>query len=627
MTGRLTVSAAIAVAILAVSVAGCSSPAPALTDRDTLLIADFSNATGDAALDDALKPAATLMLQQTPFLTIVPDQRVQRVLRAMQRPADDPVAGDTGREICKRAGARAMLEGSAATSGSQVMVTLAVIDCQSGAALAKEEVRAAGKDQVLAQLGAGLKNLRRRLGEPSPTLQKYDAPVAEAMTGSIDAMREFGLGLRARATRGDEASVPFFIQAVGRDVNFAVAYAKLAVVTGNIGRIDEARDYTKKAWDLRARMTEYERLYIDWNYASRVQQDQAAVKASLERLTSTYPRDFAARNNFGVYYNGAGEYDEALRQYRAASEIAPDEPGPISNAAYVLITLGRYDEASEAVDRALAIRPDPGLALARWIAARLAGLPRAPEFERVARSLAPPDQMATVEASLAAWAGRFAEFDRMQSALVARAKASGNPDAAAGAATGRLMTLAVYRGGRDLDALKAAAAREKNPALLAQQLSVLALVGDLDAVRSGLARLGADMPGNAMLASALLVPRAYLQAKDGQTAAAIASLQAGLAAAPRLRDFNYFIADLREQSGDLDGAAAAYRIVTTSVTFIGTNPIIPLSRLKLAKLLLKRGDRNGAVEQLDALLAQWKDADGDFMVLSEVKKLRAQIGQ
>jgi tetratricopeptide (TPR) repeat protein len=189
------------------------------------------------------------------------------------------------------------------------------------------------------------------------------------------------------------------------------------------------------------------------------------------------------------------------------------------------------------------------------------------------------------------------------------------------------MTLAVYRGGRDLDALKAAAAREKNPALLAQQLSALALIGDVAAVRSGLSRLDAAAQGNAMLTSALVVPRAYVQAQDGQTAAAIASLQAALAAAPRLRDFNYFIGDLREHSGDLDGAAASYRIVTNSVTFIGTNPIIPLSRLRLAKLLFARGDQAGAKEQLDVLLKQWKDADSDFLVLSDAKKLRAQIKQ
>ncbi len=603
---------------------GCSS-APALTDRDRLLVADFSNTTGDAALDDALRPAVTVLLQQSPFLTLVSDQRIQRALRAIQRPADEAVSGDVGREVCKQVGAKAMVDGSVASSGSQVIVTLVATDCQSGKPLAKETTKAAGKADVVSQLGVAVKSLRQRLGESAASLQKYDAPAGDATSASLEALKEYGLGLRARATRGDDAAIPFFVQAIGRDAGFAIAHAKLGVVTGNIGRIDDAREQTRQAWELRGKMTEYERLYIDWNYAARVLQDQKAVKASLEQLTTTYPRDFAARNNFGVYFNGNGEYEESLKQYRAASEIAPDEPGPLSNSAYVLMTLGRYDEASEAVDRALAIRPDPNLALARWIAAKAAALPRAAEFENVARSLTPPDQMATVEASLAAWNGQFKVFEKLQNEFVARARASKNPEAASSAATGRLMTLAVYRGGRDLDALRFSAAREQNPVLLAQQLSALALVGDIAAVRSGLARLPADALNSPALAPSLTVPRAYVQAKDGHGAEAIAALQAALAAAPRLREFNYFIADIQEQAGDFDRAIAGYRIVTESVTFLGTNPIIPLSRLKLARLLLARGDQDGAKKQLDALLAQWKDADTDFPALVETKKLRAKI--
>jgi eukaryotic-like serine/threonine-protein kinase len=615
---------AAAIGAAATTAAGCSVGAPVLTERDSLLVADFPNTTGDAAFDDVVKPAVATLLQQSPYFTIVPDQRVQRLLRAMQTPADEPVTGEVGREACKRAGARAIVDGSVAAAGSDVVITLVLTDCQTAAVLAKEEVHSA-KAGALAQLGATVTKLRRRIGEPAATLQKYDAPIADAMTASVEAVQEYGRGLRARATRGDEAAVPFFRQAIARDANFGMAHAKLAVVTGNVGMVDESRDQTKQAWDLRGKMTAYERLYIEWNYAARVQQDQKAVKTTLEQLTTEYPRDFAARNNLGVYYNGTGQYEEALKQYRAASDIAPDEPGPISNAAYVLMTLERYDEASAEVDRALAIRPDPGLAAARWITAVIAGLPRAAEFETVTRGLATPEQMATTEASLAAWSGRFKAFEKMQDDFMARARASRNPDAAAIAATGRTMTLGVYRGGRDLDALKAAAAREKNPALLSQQLSALALLGETAAVRTALPRLVEAAKESPALAPALNIPRAYLQSVDGHPAEAIAALQAVLATTPRLRDLNYFIGDIQERSGDLAGAAASYRIVTGSVTFLGASPIIPWSRLKLARLLVKRGDQKGAAEQLDALLAQWKNADGEFAALSEVKKLRAQI--
>jgi len=613
----------VAIGLVAATAAGCSSGA-VLTDRDTILVADFANAGGDASLDDVVKPVVATLLQQSPFFTIVPDQRTQRLLRTMQRPADEPVTGEVGREACTLAGARAIVDGSIATSGQDVVITVVVTDCRTAAALARGEVRGARAD-VIGQLGASVTTLRKQLGEPAAMIQKYDVPVVDAMTTSVEAVQEYGRGLRARATRGDEAAMPFFRQAVARDPGFAMAHAKLAVVTGNIGMVDESRDQTKQAYDLRSKMTAYERLYIDWNHATRVAQDQNAVKAALEQLTAEYPRDFAARNNLGVYYNGTGEYEEALKQYRAASDIAPDEPGPISNAAYVLMTLGRYDEASVEVDRALAIRPDPGLAAARWITATIAGLPRAAEVETVARNLATPEQMATTEASLAAWSGRFKAFEQMQNDFMARARASRNPDAAAAAATGRLMTLGVYRGGRDLDALKAAAAREKNPALLSQQLAALVLLGETAAVRAALPRLVEAAKASPGLAPALNVPRAWLQAVDGQPAEAIASLQAVLAATPRLRDLNYFIGAIQEQSGDLDAAAASYRVVTGSVTFLGASPIIPWSRLKLARLLVKKGDQKGAAEQLDALLAQWKNADEEFAALSEVKKMRAGI--
>lgn len=596
-----------------------------LTDRDTLLIADFSNSTGDPAWDDALKPVVAVLLQQTPFLTITPDFRVQRVLRAaqQQQPADQPITGEAGRALCTKIGAKAIVEGSLA-AGNGLTLTLAVNDCGLGNALVKQEIRG-DKSTLVSALTDGVRRLRQKLGEPSASLDKYNAEAVPATSASIEALQSYGRGLRARVIGGDPASIPYFQQAAAQDAAFTLAYAKLGVVAYNTGRIEESRQLAQKAHELRDKVTEYERLYIDWNYATRVQQDPKAIKASLEQLTTEYPRDFAARNNFGVFYNGTGEYEEALKQYRAASDLAPDEPGPLSNAAYVLMTMGRYDEASQVVDRALAIRPDANLALARWITAKIAGLPRAAEFENAARNITPPDQMATIDASMAAWSGRFKAFETMQRDFIARAKGSANPDAAAAAATGRLITLAVYRGGHDLDELRATAAREKNPSLLAQQLSALSILGEIEAVRSGLAKLPPEAATDSVLATSLTVPRAYVQAKDGHAAEAVASLQSLMAITPRLRELNYFIGDIKEQSGDLDAAITCYKTVTESVTFIGTNPIIPLSRLRLAKALIKKGDNAGAKQQLDTLLAQWKDADTEFPALVETRKLRSGL--
>jgi tetratricopeptide (TPR) repeat protein len=190
-------------------------------------------------------------------------------------------------------------------------------------------------------------------------------------------------------------------------------------------------------------------------------------------LTTTYPRDFGARNNFGVYYNNTGALDDALKQYQAASEIAPDEPSPLANSAYVLLMLGRYDEASAMVDRTLAVRPDANLAVTRWVVARVADLPRAGEFETVAQQLAGPDQVALANASLAAWSGQFQQFQKIEDDLIAKVRAAGNGDLADTVSIGRIITLATYRGGRDIAALKAAAAKEKNILLFGSQVSGL----------------------------------------------------------------------------------------------------------------------------------------------------------
>jgi len=611
-------------AVAVAASAGCSG-APALTDKDSLLIADFSNSTGEKAWDEALKPVVSVLLQQSPFITIVPDFRVQRVMRSLQQPVDQPIAGETARSLCTRLGAKALVEGSLAAAGTATVLTLTATDCATGRQLAKEDVRG-DQATLVGELTGGVHRFRKSLGETSATLDKYNAPAVAATSGSLPALQAYGQGLRARMISGDAAAIPFFQQAITQDPAFWLGYAKLGVVAYNTGRFPEARQLAQKAHEGRDKVTQYERLYIDWNYASRVQQDPKVVRTALVQLTTEYPRDFAARNNFGVFYNGVGEYEEALKQYQAASEIAPDEPGPLSNSAYVLMTIGKFDEASQMVDRTLAIRPDANLALARWITAKIAGLPRAAEFENIARNMTPPDQMATVDASMAAWSGRFTAFETMQRDFVARAKASANPDMAAAAAAGRLMTLAVYRGGRDLDELRATAAREKNPVLLAQELSGLTIAGDLAAVRNGLSKLPTDVTTDPGFAQAFVVPRAFIQARDGKAAEAVAALQGVIAVSPRQRELNYFIGDIQEQAGDLDAAIASFRIVTESVTFIGTNPIIPLSRLRLAKVLIKKGDTAGAKKELDVLLAQWKDADTEFPALVETRKLRNGLG-
>jgi tetratricopeptide (TPR) repeat protein len=599
---------------------------PAFTDRDMVVVADFVNTTNDQVFDDALKQAVSVQLQQTPFITLLPDQRVQRTLRLMQRQPTEPVTGAVARELCQRAGAKATVEGSIAPLGSSYVLSLGVHNCQTGESLAEQQVQAKAKEDVLRDLGAAVTEIRKHLGESLASVKKYDVPVTDATTASLDALRAYGLANKARVTQGDEASIPFYQQAIERDPTFALAYAKLGVVSFNIGRPDDARKYALKAYELRDRVSEYERLYITWNHATRVLEDPRIARETLELMTASYPRDFAARNNLGVYYLGRGEFDEALKQYQAAIEIAPDEPLPLANAAYALFFLSRLDEAFHMVERSLAIRPDGGLAITRWVSALVAGDPRATTFESAARKIAQPRQIMAAESSLALWRGQLVAYGRLEEALRAQARAEHDDAHVAEIDADERTTLAVYRRGSSLEQLRQSVTRADSAAVVAQEAAVLAALGDLGPVRPILPRLEAAEQNDQRIRLPLVIARAYVRAADGQSQQAIADLEAALNEFPPALDINFHIGRIREHAGDLKGAESNYRMVIRAQSVLRLNPVLSVSRLTLGEVLVKEGNLADARAEFDRLLTQWNDADTEFDLLKQVKVDRAKIG-
>ncbi len=393
-------------------------------------------------------------------------------------------------------------------------------------------------------------------------------------------------------------------------------------MSGNLQMGDEAAALAKKAWELRDKVSEYERLYINWNYAARVLQDNAKTREALDLLIASYPRDYAAHNNLGVYFNSVGDLEQSLKSYQAASEIAPDEPGPISNSAYVLMQLGRLDEASVAVDRALAIRPDPNLAINRWVMARVAGSPKSAEFEQAARKLAPPLPITIAESGLAAWFGQFARFRTLQDQAIATMRAENLAENSRMLETTRSLTLAGFFGDEELAPLRALAAKETQPPLLAQQVSVLAMFGNDKPARAALPKLTAAAQENRALATPVRVAHALVLAGDRKFDEALTEIRTSIGLNPRAQDLYFIAGDLYERAGRVDEAIAEFRNVIAPRMFLGPNPVIPVSRVRLAELLIKKGDTAGANEQLDILLKQWKDADSEFPLLKKVRTLR-----
>lgn len=614
--------------VLAVAAAGYwywqGTQAPAFTERGLVVIADFDNKTGDPVFDDALRQAVSVQLQQSPFVTLLPESTVQRTLRLMSRPADQTLDSATSRELCQRAGAKASVEGSIAALGSAYVISLGVYNCESGAALAQEQVQAASKEAVLSTVGAAVTTLRERLGESLASIEKYDVPITEATTGSLDALKAYGLANRARQTRGDEAAIPFYQQAVSLDPQFALAYAKLGVLSANIGRGEDSRKYTEQAYALRDRVSAYERLYIEWSYASRVSNDRAAARRTLEMMVDAYPGDYSARNNLGVAMLQTAEFEAALQQYQQAAAIAPNEPLPVSNAAYATLFLGRLDEAFALIDKAVAMRPDPNLLVARWSAARTSGHPRAAEFEQSAREAANPQQLLFAEGNLAVWEGRLQDYRRTVEQVTAQFTGSGSADATAGVAAGETITLAVVQRGEWVDKAKALMNGSVPPQGVAQIAASMAVIGEIDLVRTWLPRLENLDANDPQQMQPATVARALVLQADGKARDGVALIERYLAQNPRSLELHYYIGLIHERAGATDAAIASYRLAIQAQYMLGPNPAVMAARLSLGRLLKAKGDTAGANEQFDALAKQWAKADPDFYMLKALNEARTK---
>jgi len=610
-------------AVLVLAVAGFwlwnSTRTPAFTERDVILVADFANSTGDAVFDDALKQAVAVQLQQTPFVTLLADQQVQTTLALMQRKSDEPVIGAVARELCQRAGARATVEGSIAPLGSSYVIALGVHDCQTGAAIAQDQNQADNKEGVLKAVGATVTTIRKRLGESLASIKKNDVP-AEATTSSLEALRAYGQALKARSTKSDDAAIPFFLQATEKDPGFALAHARLGIVYSNSGRPADAKVALQKAYDLREKVSEYERLYIQWAFYSRGEPDEAKAKQALDLLTTQYPRDFASRNNLGIYFNNKGQFQEAAEQFRAAHQLAPTEPLPAQNLSGVLFALGQYDEGMKFADLVMTLRPTATPAISRWLRAHIQYDPREAELKEAAVKYAAADTVLQNEMSMALWDGRLTDYMAAQRKLVESFRSAKREEALANLDTNHAINAAVFEGGPALESLKRAVATPGAARPFVRQVAVvLAVIGDPSVLRRELPRIERDEA--AAPSQQLVFGRAYLLSADGKTDQAVAMLQAIVSQDPRQAGTHLSIAQIQERGGRTDDAIASYRRVVDAAPALATNFNLPRARMELGRLLSSKGDIAGAKVQFDILRKQWEHADAAFLPAQELKQL------
>jgi tetratricopeptide (TPR) repeat protein/tRNA A-37 threonylcarbamoyl transferase component Bud32 len=306
--------------------------APALTEADSILLTDFTNTTGDSVFDGTLRKALSVGLEQSPYLNVFSDVKVQQTLKLMGRPPDTRITSEIGREICQRNAIKAMLTGSIASLGTQYVITLEAVNAATGDMLAEEQAQAASKEQVLNALGGATSKLRARLGESLASIQKFDKPLEEATTSSLEALKAFSLGRERQSSVEYIVAIPFYRRAIELDPNFAMAYARLATTYSMLGESEFADECEKKAFELRDRASERERLYIAAHYYDSTGQLEERARA-WELYKQTYPRDEIGYDNLMFVYAVLGRFDKALENGLQAVRVAPDSAIAYDNAA------------------------------------------------------------------------------------------------------------------------------------------------------------------------------------------------------------------------------------------------------------------------------------------------------
>ncbi|MFZ0761125.1 MAG: protein kinase [Candidatus Sulfotelmatobacter sp.] len=324
--------------------------ATALTEKDTVVLADFSNSTSDPVFDDTLKQALAVDLEQSPFLNILSDRKVGETLKLMGRKPTDHVTADVAKELCLRTGSKAVIGGSISNLGSQYIVGLDAVACGTGDNLANEQAEAPSKEGVLKALGTAATALRSRLGESLASVQKFDVPV-EATTPSLDALKAYSMAITTSRTKGDAEAIPFMKRAIELDPNFAIAYEGLAIEYGNMGQATLAAENGKKAYELRDRVSERERYRITAYYFNDVLGDLDQGAEAYELWAKSYPRDAVPLGNLATDYSALGQFDKAIAATEAAQRIAPNIV-TYGNLAGWYTAVGRLKDARDTIAEA-----------------------------------------------------------------------------------------------------------------------------------------------------------------------------------------------------------------------------------------------------------------------------------
>jgi eukaryotic-like serine/threonine-protein kinase len=632
---------AAAVVVVGLAVGGWLYFAPrahALTEKDTIVLADFTNTTGDSVFDDTLKQALAVDLGQSPFLNILSEDKVRQTLQQMTRPAGERLTQDLAREVCQRAGSKAYLTGSIAALGTQYVIGLEALNCVSGDVLAREQVTAAGKEKVLPSLGQAAAKLRSEVGESLGSVQKFDVPLEQATTNSLEALKNLAMGSKTQGARGAAEAIPFYKRAIELDPNFAVAYASLGGSYHNLGEPSLAAENTRKAYELRGRVSEREKFYIESRYYEYVIGDLEKARQSYELWAQTYPRDVVPAGNLNVIFDYLGQYDKGLAQSRESYRLVPDGLS-YSNLVNAYLFLNRLEEARAAAEEAQAKNLDSPYLHINLYALSFLQNDAAGTAQQVAWAAGKPgveDALLAGEADTAAYSGRLAKARGFSRQAMASAERAEEKETAAGYEADAAVREALF--GNEAEA------RQRAAAVLALSTGrdvqygaalALALAGDAHRAQALADDLGKRFPEDTIVQfNYLPTIHAQFALERNDTSRAIEALQAATPYELGLPGTGSFTPGLYPVFVRGDAYLAAHQGIEAAAEFqkilghrgvVQNESIGALAHLGLARAYVLQRDTGKASAAYQDFLTLWKDGDPDIPILKQAKAEYAKL--
>jgi serine/threonine protein kinase/Tfp pilus assembly protein PilF len=611
-----------------------SRKAHALTDKDTIVLAEFTNTTGDPVFDGTLRQGLSAQLEQSPFLSLLSDQRVAQTLALMAQPKDARLTRELAHEVCQRTASAATIEGSISSLGSQYVVGLRAVNCHSGDVLANEQTTASGKEQVLKALGEAATKMREKLGESLASVQKYDAPAENVTTPSLEALQAYSLGYQAMKRNDHAAAVPLFQRATSLDPNFAMAYARLGTSYQQLGEGARGAEYIRKAYELRERVSEREKLYIVSHYEHLVTGNLEAARKTYELWAQTYPRDDTPPANLVDIYSHLGDYDKALAQGQEAMKLDPGSGNAYADLVSAYVVVNRLDEARATAQEAQAHNLDnPAIHLSLYIIDFLqhdtagmereaAGLMGKPGFD---------DFMLDVESDTAAYGGQFAKARELTRRAVESAQRADEKETGAGyEAEAAVREALVGNMSQAKQQTQVALALSTGTDVEAMSAIALGLTGDAPQATRLAADLAKRFPEDTIVQFEYLpMIHAAAALQSGSANKALEALVPAALYELGTTGFNLYPVYLRGEAylaaHQGSAAAAEFQKILDHACAVWNNPIGALAHLGLARAYAMQGDTTKAKAAYQDFLTLWKDADPDIPILIAAKAEYAKL--